>query len=78
MEDNMMTISVFAPQDSESEFGTLDMNITVSQDINITQLLSVYERLTVAMTYTPETWKDAIIRLADEYKTELNRGKHNA
>lgn len=78
MEDNMMTVSVFSPADESSEYGTLDMSITVSKDINLTALLHVFERLAVALTYSSETWRKVIIELADEYKHELNKGKHNA
>lgn len=78
MEDNMMTVSVFSPADESSEYGTLDMSITVSQDINLTALLHVFERLAMALTYSPVSWRDVIIEKAAEYTAELNKGKHNA
>lgn len=78
MDENTMTVSVFSPADPASRFGSLDMSITITQDITLPELLDVFERLAVALTYSPETWRSSIIEKAEEYKHELNRGKHNA
>lgn len=78
MFDNTMTISVFSPSDEGSEFGTLDMSITVSQDATLTQLMTTFERIAMALTYSPTTWRNVIIEKAEEYKHELNKEKHNA
>lgn len=78
MNDDMMTISVVSPSRVNDEYGTLAMAITVSQDATLTQLMTTFERIAMALTYSSETWRKVIIELADEYKHELNRGKHNA
>lgn len=78
MFDNTMTVSVFSPADTDSRFGSLDMSITVTQEIALPELLDVFQRLAVALTYSPDTWRKSIMEKAEEYKHELNRGKHNA
>lgn len=78
MFDNTMTINVVSTADESSEYGTLDMSITVSQDVTLPQLMTTFERIAMALTYSPTTWRNTIIEKAEEYKHELNRGKHNA
>ena len=77
-ETNDMTISVFSPSRVSDEYGTLDMSITVSQDATLSQLMTTFERIAMALTYSPTTWRNVIIEKAEVYKHELNQEKHNA
>lgn len=73
---NDMTISVLAPQGGE--FGTLDMSITISQDTNLEQLMTTFERIAMALTYSPVSWRKVVMDMAEGYKYEQNLENHNA
>jgi hypothetical protein len=57
------------------EFEENSISFTESDDLDIHQLLEVYERLTLAQGYHPNSWKDGILSLADEYEEVITKGQ---
>lgn len=48
-----------------------DKTITVSgfpPDIMLSELLEMFQALSVGLTFSPESWENCIIALAEEYK----------
>lgn len=60
----LMTFSVHCDQGSYG--GVLDMSISISRDSNIYEIMDVFERMVLALTYTKDTFEKAIIEKADE------------
>ena len=51
---------------------TNEISVMIEEQVgDIKDLLDVYRRLAIALTYHPDSWEDAIMDLADEY--ELNK-----
>lgn len=73
------TIAINVQQDAtDVGFGALDMTITLPPDANMDTFLDACERLAMALTYQPESWRNAIIDKSREYEHALNKEKHNA
>lgn len=60
----LMTFSVHCDQGDYG--GVLDMSISISRDSNIYEIMDVFERMVLALTYTKDTFEKAIIEKADE------------
>ena len=47
-----------------------EISIKVSKNLDIYDFLEVCEKLALAISYHPNSWKDGILAKAEEYETE--------
>lgn len=75
MDKNIMKFSVVC--DNEEFGGLLDMSISIRRDSTADDLLEVFERMAVALTYSPKSLKSAyenrlgILKLDDMIRERL-------
>jgi len=75
--NDSITINVKNP-DMGVEYGALDMTITISAEATIHTFLDACERAALALTYHPNSWRDAIIDKARIYEHSMNKETHRA
>jgi hypothetical protein len=46
------------------------VTIELPLDLTLNEFLEACRTLAIGITFTPETWKDAILTLADEYRED--------
>ena len=51
-----------------------DLGLTIEQpdDISASELLEIFTRAMIMMSYHPDTVKNAVLELADEYESSSN------
>jgi hypothetical protein len=52
-----------------------DKTVTISgfaQDVTMMELLEMFQALAIGLTFSPDTWEDAIIESAEDYTNSRN------
>lgn len=44
------------------------VSVEIPSDASLCELMEAFKTLTIGLTYSPDSWKDVILQLADEYR----------